>query len=195
MPIKVLLHVYIEMSLGSFFVHELIEYHYSDIIMSMIASQITSLTIFYSTVHSGGDQRKHQSSASLAFVRGIHRGLVNSPHKGPVRRKMFPFDDFIMIRCYNNAVQYSLILYTVLLCLRQNQGSICVCAQPMRDNVTLQHHLSLAGCIHKIIPENINFNLNSLKHAILHLYRELWGVFMMILEKIDQEITRLYCIE
>ena len=149
----------------------------------------------YSTVYSGGDQRKHQSSASLAFVRGIHRGLVNSPHKWPVTRKMFPFDDFIMIRCYNNAVQYNLILYTVLLCLRQNQGSICVCAQPMRDNVTLQHHLSLAGCIHKIIPENINFDLNSLKHAILHLYRELWGVFMMILEKIHQEITRLYCLE
>ena len=42
------------------------------------------------------DQRKHQSSASLAFVRGIHRRPVNSPHKGPVMRKMFPFDDVIM---------------------------------------------------------------------------------------------------
>ena len=45
--------------------------------------------------HSGVDQRKHQSSASLAFVRGIHRRPVNSPHKGPVTRKMFPFDDVI----------------------------------------------------------------------------------------------------
>ena len=43
------------------------------------------------------DQRKHQSSASLAFVRGIHRGPVNSPHKWPVTRKMFPFDNAIMI--------------------------------------------------------------------------------------------------
>ena len=42
------------------------------------------------------DQRKHQRSASLAFVRGIHRGPVNSPHKWPVTRKMFPFDDVIM---------------------------------------------------------------------------------------------------
>ena len=42
-------------------------------------------------------QRKHQSSASLAFVRGIHRRPVNSPHKWPVTRKMFPFDDVIMI--------------------------------------------------------------------------------------------------
>ena len=70
--------------------------HYDGVIMDTIASQITSLTIVYSTVYSGADQRKHQSSASLAFVWGIHRGPVNSPHKWPVRRKMFPFDDVIM---------------------------------------------------------------------------------------------------
>ena len=46
---------------------------------------------------SDADQRKHQSSASLAFVWGIHRGSVNSPHKWPVTRKMFPFDDVIMV--------------------------------------------------------------------------------------------------
>ena len=72
------------------------DYHYDDVTMSLMASQITSLTILYSTVYSGADQRKHQSSASLVFVRGIHRGPVNSPHKGPVTRKMFPFDDVIM---------------------------------------------------------------------------------------------------
>ena len=55
--------------------------------MSSMASQITTLTIVYSTVYSGADQRKHQSSASLAFVRGIHRWPVNSPHKGPVTWK------------------------------------------------------------------------------------------------------------
>ena len=70
--------------------------HYNDIIMKAMASQITSLTIVYSSVYSGADQRKHQSSASLAFVWGIHRGPVNSPHKGPVTRKMFPSDDVIM---------------------------------------------------------------------------------------------------
>ena len=64
--------------------------------MGAIASQITSLTIVYSAVYSGADQSKHQSSASLAFVWGIHRGPVNSPHKWPVTRKMFPFDDVIM---------------------------------------------------------------------------------------------------
>ena len=70
--------------------------HYDDVIMGAIASQITSLTIIYSTVYSDADQRKLQSAASLAFVRGIHRGPVNSPHKWPVTRKMFPFDDVIM---------------------------------------------------------------------------------------------------
>ena len=74
--------------------------HYDDVIMGAMASQITSLTIVYSTVHSGADQRKHQSSASLAFVRGIHRGPVNSPHKWPVTRKMSPFDDVIMPSCF-----------------------------------------------------------------------------------------------
>ena len=64
--------------------------------MDAIASQITSLTIVYSTVYSDADQRKHQSSASLAFVWGIHQEPVNYPHKWPVMWKMFPFDDVIM---------------------------------------------------------------------------------------------------
>ena len=46
--------------------------------------------------YTGTDQRKHQNYAPLAFARGIHRWPVNSPHKGPVTRKMFPFDDVIM---------------------------------------------------------------------------------------------------
>ena len=70
--------------------------HYDDVVMGEIASQITSLTIVYSTVYSGADQSKHQSYASPAFVWGIHRGPVNSLHKWPVTRKMFPFDDVIM---------------------------------------------------------------------------------------------------
>ena len=77
--------------------YSILRNHYSDVIMGTAASQITSLTIVYSNVYSGSDQRKHQSSASLAFVRGIHRWPVNSPHKWPVTRKMLPFDDVIMI--------------------------------------------------------------------------------------------------
>ena len=60
--------------------------------MGGMASQITSLTIVYSTVYWGADQRKHKSSELLAFVQGIHWGPVNSPHKWPVTPKVFPFD-------------------------------------------------------------------------------------------------------
>ena len=71
-------------------------YTLNDVMMSVMASQITSVSIVCSTVCSRVDQTKRQSSASLAFVRGIHRWPVNSPHKGPVTRKMLPFDDVIL---------------------------------------------------------------------------------------------------
>ena len=63
--------------------------HYDDVIMTMLASQITSLTVVYSIVYSGVNQRKHQSSASLAFVREIHRGPVNFRTNGQLRGKCF----------------------------------------------------------------------------------------------------------
>ena len=69
--------------------------HYSDIIMTATASQITSLTIVYSTVYSDADQRKHQVPRHRPFVRGIQRWPVKSLHKGPETRKMFTFDDVI----------------------------------------------------------------------------------------------------
>ena len=84
--------------------------HYSDVIMGAMASQITSLTIVYSTVYSDADERKHQSSASLVFVRGIQRSPVNSPHKGSVTRKMFPFNDVIM-QCRNNFLSVIIIIF------------------------------------------------------------------------------------
>ena len=66
--------------------------NYNDVIMGMMASQITSVSNISSTVCSVTDKKKCQSSASLFFVRGIHWWPVNSPHKGPVTLKMFPFD-------------------------------------------------------------------------------------------------------
>ena len=91
--------------------------HYNDVIMTTMASQIASLTVVYSTVYSDADQRKHQSSTSLAFVRGIHRGPVNSPHKGPVTRKMFPFDDVIM--------KYSTFLHFLIEFMKWRRFSRC----------------------------------------------------------------------
>ena len=70
--------------------------HYNDVIMSTMAYKITGVSIVYSNICSDQDLRKHQSFASLAFVRGIHRWPANSQHKAPVTRKMFPFDDIII---------------------------------------------------------------------------------------------------
>ena len=82
--------------------------HYTGIIMSAIATQITGVLIVFSTVCSGVNQREHQSSASLAFVMGIHWWPVDFPHKGPVTRKMFPFDDVIMWNyCFNDLIGIS----------------------------------------------------------------------------------------
>ena len=67
--------------------------------MGMIASQITSLTIVYSMVYSGADQRKPQSSTSLAFVQGIHRAPV---------RKIYPFDDVITMMTKSHDIIVSL---------------------------------------------------------------------------------------
>ena len=100
--------------------------HYSDVIMGAIASQITSLTIVYSTIYSGADQRKGQSSASLAFVRGIHRRPVNSAHKGPVIRKIFPFDDVIMM-CRDMAT----LKYLKMLCGQLKEQMRCIERHPV----------------------------------------------------------------
>ena len=107
--------------------------------MSPMASQITSLTIVFSTVYSGADQRKHKSSESQAFAWGIHRWPVCSPHKWLVTRKMFPFDDAIMQhgclqeqqnlrllqRLLDSVLIYSLPLQANGLLIIQMRGSSC----------------------------------------------------------------------
>ena len=86
-----------------------VHYHYIDVIMGAMASQITSLTIVYSTVYSGADHRKHESSAPLAPEKEIHRGPVNSPHKGPVTRKIFPFD-YVTIQSTGTMLKVAIIM-------------------------------------------------------------------------------------
>ena len=74
-------------------------FNYNDVIFGAMESQIISLTIVYLTVYSGAYQRRHQSSASLAFVRGMHRWPVNSPHKWRVTRKCF---NLMTLSCSSN---------------------------------------------------------------------------------------------
>ena len=85
--------------------------HYSDVIMGAMACQITRLTIVYSTVYPGEDQRKYQGSASLATVRGIHRSSVNSPHKWPVTRKIV----HLMTSSWNRKSPTVVMMHIILL--------------------------------------------------------------------------------
>ena len=98
-----------------------------------ITMTITCVSIVFSIVWSGADQRKHESSVLLAFVRRIHRWPVDSPHKGPVTRKMFPFADAVITRVA--ACQQWLLLYQQLgfstLRSRQNVW-MKTCAFPTR---------------------------------------------------------------
>ena len=92
--------------------------------MSMMVSQITSLRIVYSIFYLSTDKKKHQSSALLAFVRGIHQRLVNSLHKGLIMRKMFPFDDIIMNEILCAALNW--VLTTWLFSLNKTPSVISV---------------------------------------------------------------------
>ena len=73
--------------------------------MGTMAAQITRLTIVYSTVYSRRRPKKTSKLHVTGLVREIHRWQVNSPHKGPVTRKMFPFDDVVMLCRHGVAFQ------------------------------------------------------------------------------------------
>ena len=88
-------------------------YHYNDVIMTTMASQITGLTVVYSTVYSDADQRKHQSSAPLAFVWGIHRDRWIPRKKGQLRGKCF----HLMTSSWCQTLMSTLVTYLNILVL------------------------------------------------------------------------------
>ena len=150
-------------------------YHYNDVIMGAVASQITSLTIVYSTVYSGADQRKLQSSASLAFVRGIHRSPVNSPHKGPVTRKMIPLDDVIMWH-NDNVIARQNDVKTSFWC---NNGVMLCMPWVVYDILALEWH-QISTAIHptndyikylRFDPHTLDFNWQDAftRHKFYHM--------------------------
>ena len=137
--------------------------------MGTIASQITSTTIVYSIVYSDADQRKHQSSASLALVRQIHRGPVNSPHKWPVTRKMIPFEDVIMrfhvvkSSCALWEVYYAVSIVNILgaidILSRGSNILHCITTERLRYRIDELRHIST---VHKwsIAYQSIIYNKN-----------------------------------
>ena len=122
---------------------ETVSYHYDDVIMTTMASQITSLTIVYSTVYSDADQRKHQSSASLAFVRGFHRDRWIPRTKGQLRGKCFHLMTS-SCQCRNSHYKDKSVrpsdlqngnTYTWKYCLYIETGSVSIATNTMTQNV------------------------------------------------------------
>ena len=121
----------------------------------------------------GTDQRKHQSSASLAFVRGIHRWPVNSPHKGPVTRKMFPFYDVIMgsLKSYLHSTFYhchalcSIAIY------------IYIYTMLWRGSTAYRHYIQM------VILHTLIFRNHLLKRKLKHHFSILcsWCLFIMLM--------------
>ena len=115
--------------------------------MGSIASHITSLATVYAIVYSDADQRKHQSSASLAFMRGIHRWPVNSPHKWPVTRKMFPFDDASCILKMRYFFYWNITWYV--------STALYMCTMVNRHQATNRHRRWLWSGCHMTIVQPI----------------------------------------
>ena len=112
---------------------------------------------------------KNQSSASLAFVREIHRWPVNFPHKWPVTWKMFPFDDVIIPWLRNTVRPICSLWYNIRvsgtnmftnLCLYQNYGWLW-CVNLMRQYVSLCSHYSPAICTKYYVEMMLCLNLLS----------------------------------
>ena len=139
--------------------------HYSDAIMRTMASQITSVSVVCSTVCLGADQRKHQSSVSLAFVRGVHRSPVDS-------RKMFPFDDVIM---FTNLPQSHIITSGARWLSKRHLGNQRILLAVSKSYIQLL----------SVILKGINPTVGSLRQSGLilglHPANERWRYFVIYL--------------
>ena len=116
--------------------------------MSPMTSQITSLVIVYSTVYSDADQRKHQSFASLAFVREINRWPVNSSHKWPITRKMFPFDDVIILKSLGTHETTGTKQSIIKHCAYSHYSGIILCMSSANERRRFIVTSSLIGWAH-----------------------------------------------
>ena len=103
--------------------------HYNIIIMSAMASQITRLTIIYSAFYSGEDQRKKSKLCVTGLRAENSPWPVNSPHKGPVTREMFPFDDVIMPTTCGLSSSWKSACLTLRLTLVTNGSGKCVISE------------------------------------------------------------------
>ena len=151
--------------------------------MNAMASQITGVSVVHSTVCPGADQIKHQSSASLAFVRGIHRSPVNSPHKCPVTRKMIPFDVVIM---RTHVVSFSVT--------GQSSGNLPFFSKWWRyDKKSCRHYWTLARAIHRSRLDSPQKYHNTEAFSFLCFYTEQTGEQKVgDLRRLHAHVTSMY---
>ena len=134
--------------------------------MTAMSSQITWASTVCLVVCSGADHRKHQSSVSLAFVRGIHRSPVNSSHKRPVTRIMLPLDDATMRN--GNGVK----TYNFAGC-----STVCSNTYPKRIFKAMYHWPSILG-IPALRASNVESVFNHLPRTVLFVGSN--DIFLMI---------------
>ena len=138
--------------------------------MRALVAKITSLTIVYSTRYPGTDE-KNQSSAPLAFVRGKHRWPVNSPHKGPVTRKMFPFDDATMsapsVTRYTLCWPFCSFTFYFIMYAYTAQINLFNCERPHTDNSYDFEHVVWPGW--EKIREVSKIILCPRRHLVSHM--------------------------
>ena len=177
--------------------------------MSEMVSLITGVSMVCSTICSSADQRKHQNSASLAFLRGIHRWPVNSPHEAPVARKMFQFNDVTMIKnnisLFSTEVDYWGMDFDEIprMCCRFPEwrghfkeglyqaemhatpvrlGMLSMLAQIRAYRRTLCH-----GCICGFVHHALYFN-----KYVIHGHRPLWNEWPAYIYTKDRELRKYF---
>ena len=126
-----------------------------------------------------GHQRKHQSSASLAFARGIHRWPVDSPHKVPVTRKMFPLDEVITKGSGQSGITPGCTENTYFLWLGYNENQTCLYGYLRGSNIfvnerrrcprnVLSHWMSSSSLVwYKVLPSN---NRYIFRHILIYVF-------------------------
>ena len=145
-------------------------------------SQITTLTIVYPTVYSGAHQRKHQKLRVTGLCAGIYWCPVNSPHKWPVTRKMFPLDDVIMCYKIHTTAWLNIKLYTSQL--------------PKLPKLTQRTHdaiitLFLLGSVISYI-KNRKYKDYVYRKMLVQEYLKKWRIFKRVKPKNDMMFHDIY---
>ena len=152
--------------------------------MSTLASQITGFSIVYSTAGSGAHQRIHKSSVSMAFVWGIYRWPVNSLHKRPVTRKMFSFDDVIMIHWM--AIKKCVIVDHGHIYRRD--GNNCYVSVVWKEHPSCLVNVYAADAVRRSLDDNWPFKMYIFRTKQAHCYARRYPLWPYTPRKTEKRV-------